>query len=164
MKRPWPIFCTLGLLALTACTQAPTSDSRAADSTALRDGEVAAYVKDWAGRDADRVAAHYTDDGNLMVPNAPVMTGKNDISQGMKGAFNDPNWSLHLEPVQVEVAKAGDMAYTRGNYVLTATDPASKLAVTEKGRFVTLFRKGGDGSWKATQHISNPEAPAAPTK
>jgi ketosteroid isomerase-like protein len=36
----------------------------------------------------------------------------------------------------------------------------SKKAVTEKGRFVTIFRKEGDGSWKAVQDIHNAEAPA----
>jgi ketosteroid isomerase-like protein len=44
--------------------------------------------------------------------------------------------------------------------VLTATDPASKEAVTEKGRFVAIFRKEADGSWKAVQEINNAEATA----
>jgi ketosteroid isomerase-like protein len=35
-----------------------------------------------------------------------------------------------------------------------------KKAVTEKGRFVTVFRKEADGSWKAVQQINNAEAPA----
>jgi ketosteroid isomerase-like protein len=78
----------------------------------------------------------------------------------MKEALADPNWSLTLQPVQVEVSKGGDLGYTRGTYVLTATDPASKKAGTEKGRFVAIFRKEADGAWKAVQDINNPEAPA----
>jgi ketosteroid isomerase-like protein len=60
----------------------------------------------------------------------------------------------------VEVSRSGDLGYTRGTYMLTATDPASKKAVTEKGRFVTIFRKQADGSWKAVQDINNADAPA----
>ena len=154
------IFLTLGFLILTGCSQSPAPDSRGANAHALREGEVAAFVKDWGGKDADRIAAHYTDDGNLMVPNSPMMTGKDAIGKSMKGALADPNWSLTLQPVQVEVSRSGDLGYTRGTYVLTATDPASKKAVTEKGRFVTIFRKEPHGSWKAVQHINNAEAPA----
>jgi uncharacterized protein (TIGR02246 family) len=160
MKRRSSIAVSLGWLILAGCSQPAAPDNRAADAQALRDGEVAAFVKDWSGKDADRIAAHYTDDGIVMVPNTPMMTGKDAISKGMKEALGDPNWSLALQPAQVEVSKGGDLGYTRGTYVLTATDPASKKVATEKGRFVTVFRKGADGSWKAVQDISNAEAPA----
>jgi uncharacterized protein (TIGR02246 family) len=153
-------FLTLGFVILTGCSQSPGPDRREADAQALRVGEVAAFVKDWGGKDADRIAAHYADDANLMIPNSPMMTGKDAIGKGMKDALNDPNWSLALQPLQVEVSRAGDLGYTRGAYVLTATDPASKKAATEKGRFVAVFRKQADGGWKAVQDINNAEAPA----
>jgi uncharacterized protein (TIGR02246 family) len=156
MTRYSWIFCAFGVLSLTSCS------NREADARALREGEVAAFVKDWGGKDAARIAAHYSDDGNLMVSNGPTMTGKDAISKTMKDALTDPNWSLALQPVQVEVSKGGDLAYTRGTYVLTATDPGSKKAVKEKGRFITVFRKEADGSWKAIQDINNAEAPAVP--
>lgn len=164
MKRHSSIFCTLGFLVLAGCSQSQAPDTREADARALREGEVAAFVKDWGGKDVGRIAAHYTDDGDLVVPNAPMMTGKEAIAKDMKEALDDPNWSLALQAVQVEVSRGADLGYTRGTYVLTATDPASKKAVTEKGRFVTIFRKEPDGSWKAVQDISNAEAPAAPQK
>ena len=161
MKRHTSLFVTFGFLILTGCSQAPAPDTREADARALREGEVAAFAKDWGGKDADRIFTHFTDDGNLIIPNAPMLTGKDAIGKAMKEAFADPNWSLALQPVQVEVSKGGDLGYARGTYVLTATDPASKKAVTEKGRFVTIFRKEADGSWKAVQDINNAEAPAA---
>jgi uncharacterized protein (TIGR02246 family) len=161
MRRHLQVFFTLGFLILTGCSQPTVADNREADARALRDGEVSAFVKDWGGKDADRIAAHYADDGNLIIPNGPVMTGKDAISKGMKDALADPNWSLAMQAVQVEVSKGGDLGYTRGTYVLTATsDPASKKVATEKGRFVAIFRKEADGSWKAVQDINNAEAPA----
>jgi hypothetical protein len=75
-----------------------------------------------------------------------MVTGKDAIGKAMKDGLTDPNWSLALQPVQVEVSRGGDLGYTRGTYVLTATDPASQKAVTEKGRFVTIFRKEAGGS------------------
>jgi uncharacterized protein (TIGR02246 family) len=160
MKRHLSMFFAIGLLVLTGCSQSPAPDSREAAARALREGEVAAFVKDWGGKNADRIAAHYTDDGNAMFPNSPTMTGKGAIGKAMKDVLADPNWSLALQPVQVEVSKSGDIAYTRGTYVLTATDPASQKVATEKGRFVMIFRKEADGSWKVLEEISNAEAPA----
>jgi uncharacterized protein (TIGR02246 family) len=159
MQRHAPTFCALGFLILASCSVAPAPETREADARALRDGEVAAFVKDWGGKDADRIAAHYTEDGNVMVPNSPTMTGREAIGKGMKEALADPNWSLALQPGQVEVSRSGDLAYARGTYVLTATDVPTKKAVTEKGRFLTIFRKAADGSWKAVQDINNAEAP-----
>jgi uncharacterized protein (TIGR02246 family) len=161
MSRLSPILSALTALLLTACTPAPAPDNRAAEALALRDGEVAAFIQDWAGKDAARMAAHFTEDGNLMIPNSPTMTGRDAIANGMKQALADPNWSLVLQPVQVDVSKAADLAYTRGAYILTATDPATKKRVTERGRFLIMFRKGPDGSWKAVQDITNPEATAS---
>lgn len=160
MKRLCPVLLTLGFLILTGCSQSPVPDNRQTEAKALREGEVAAFVKDWGGKDAGRIAAHFTEDGNLIVPNGPTMTGKDTIATAMKGALADPNWSLAMQPVHVEVSRSGDLGYTRGTYVLTATDPTTNKAVTEKGRFVTVFRKGADGAWKAVEDINNAEAPA----
>ena len=160
MKRHSSIFLALPFLILTGCSQLPAPDNREADARALREGEVAAFVKDWGGKDAERIAAHFADDGNLFVPNAPVMTGKDAIAKGMKDTLTDPNWSLAMQAVQVDVSKGGDLGYARGTYVLTATDPGNKKVATEKGRFLAIFGKQADGSWKAVQDISNPEAPA----
>ena len=100
MKRHSSVFFTVGFLVLTGCSRSPATDSREADARTLRDGEVTAFVKDWSGKDAQRIAAHYTDDGNVMVPNSPMMTGRDAIGKGMKDALADPNWSLALQPVQ----------------------------------------------------------------
>jgi uncharacterized protein (TIGR02246 family) len=160
MKRQSSFFLTLALLILAGCSPSPSPDHQVGDARAIRDVEVPAFVKDWGGKDVGRIAAHFTDDGNLIIPNGPAMTGREAIAKGMKYALADPNWSLAMQPVQVDVSQSGDLAYVRGTYALTATDPASSKVATEKGRFIAIFRKQPDGSWKAVQQISNAEAPA----
>ncbi len=159
MTMKWhSLICpALGFLVLSGCA---VPDNREADARAFREGEISSFIKDWSGKDTDRIAAHFSVDGNFITPNSPIITGRDAISKAMKDATGDPNWSIALQPVQVEISRSGDLGYTRGTYVLTATDPATKKAATEKGRFVTVFRKEADGTWKAVQHINNPEAPA----
>ena len=82
MKRHVSVRLAVGFLILAGCSQPPAADTREADQKALREGEVAAFVKDWRGKDADRIAAHYADDGNAIIPNAPIMTGRTRSAKG----------------------------------------------------------------------------------
>lgn len=50
-------------------------------------------------------------------------------------------------PEFVNVADAGDMAYTYGKYVWTSKDAKGKEHVS-KGVFHTVWKKQKDGSWK----------------
>ena len=74
----------------------------------------------------------------------------------------DPNISLTFTANSVDVAKSGDLAFTQGVYTMVTTDPKTKKAVTEKGTYLTAYKKQTDGSWKAVQDINTPEAPAVP--
>jgi ketosteroid isomerase-like protein len=49
---------------------------------------------------------------------------------------------------------------------MTVTDPATKAATTEKGKYLTVYRKQADGSWKAVEDtfMSDAPPPAAPAK
>jgi ketosteroid isomerase-like protein len=60
--------------------------------------------------------------------------------------------SLTWEPVRAEVAASGDLGYTVGDYVLRTLGEDG--AVAEKtGAYVTVWRKGGDGKWRAALDI-----------
>lgn len=160
MTRCSITLSVFGLLMLAGCAQAP-GNTHDADERALRDGE-ATWNKDWAAKDVERIAAHYADDANLLVAGMPIFSGKPAIRDGLKQLVSDSNLALTFDAAQVEVAKNGDLAYTRGTYSMTMTDPATKKPVTEKGKYITVYRKSADGSWKAIQDINNADAPPAP--
>ena len=148
------------LLLLSGCTQAPPPappDTSAADEKAIRDGEVA-WNADWASKDVEKIAAHYADDATLMIPGAPLMKGKDAIKAGFKPMTADTNLALTFSASSVAVSK--DIAYTQGSYTLTSTDGKTKKPVSEKGSYVTIYKKQADGSWKAIEDINAPEAPA----
>jgi ketosteroid isomerase-like protein len=67
-----------------------------------------------------------------------------------------------LKTAKVEVS--GDLAYSQGAYSVMFTDPKTKKVVAETGRYVEVYKKQADGSWKVLQDINSPEAPAAPAK
>ena len=159
MNRLIPLFCLSVAAVFTGCSDtAGTADNHDADIKAIKDNEVQ-WNKDFAAKDADKLAAHYTEDAVLMNPGMPASNGKAAIQKTLKDMVGDSALNLQFQSTQVEVAKSGDLAYTHGNYTMTMTDPATKKVMNDKGTYLTVYRKQADGSWKAAQDAAISEMP-----
>jgi uncharacterized protein (TIGR02246 family) len=144
---------------LASCEKPAPPDTRDADVKAITDLEDA-WSKVIATKDADKFASYYAPDASLYVTGLPAMHGTEDISKGLKAFMADPNFSATFKTSVVHVARSGDLACSEGTYAQTATDPASKKKVSEKGNYVTCWMKQADGNWKAVADITAAE-PAA---
>jgi uncharacterized protein (TIGR02246 family) len=152
-------------LAMTACNPAPVTapDTHDADVKAIGDNEVQ-WTKDYAAKDADKVAAHYADDGILMISGQPALQGKAAIQGALKAMLADPGMTLTFQAARVDVAKSGDLGYTQGTYKLTVTDPTTHKVVSDHGSYVTTYRKQADGSWLAEADVAVSDVPPAKAK
>lgn len=67
------------------------------------------------------------------------------------------------EPLRdaVEVDGRGDLAYVRGRYSMVMALP-SQPELSESGKYIEIWRKQPDGSWKLFRDIFNADAPPAP--
>jgi len=155
----YSLFVTSVALAalLTSCTSS-MPDTHDADVAALKDTE-AAWVKDAATKDLDKFVAHYTDDASVLIPETPIFTGKEAIRGGLKPMLSDPNFAVTFAATKVDVAKSGDLGYTQGPFSMTTSDPKTKAPVTEKGKYLTVYKKQTDGSWKAVEDTFMADAP-----
>jgi uncharacterized protein (TIGR02246 family) len=142
----------------TACTQAPPPDTHAADVQALKDTE-AAWSKVMAAKDFEKFISYYADDASVLMPNAPAFNGKDAIRAAFKPLFDDPNFAMNFQGSRIEVAKSGDLGYTQGTYTVTMTDPKTKKPVTDKGKYLTAYKKQADGTWKAVADMSSSDMP-----
>ena len=97
-----------------------------------------------------------------MMPDAPIIMGKDAIRSAVAGMMSDKNLALSFATTNAQVAKGGDIAYTQGTYSMTMTNPKTKKLVAEKGKYLTVYKKQSDGTWKAIEDINNADAPAAP--
>ena len=165
--RRWTV--RIAFLALAAfqfgCSEAPKAppDTRAADEKSIRDLE-AQWAKDFAAKDLEKDVAHYDNDASFLMPNMQIVSGKTAITGVHKNLLADPNFALDFSPSQVTVARSGDLAYTRGAYTMTTTNPKTKKPDTEKGKYLTVYKKQADGGWKAIEDMSNEDAVMAPAK
>jgi ketosteroid isomerase-like protein len=159
----------IALLALAAfqfgCSDAPKAspDTRAADEKTIRELETE-WAKDIAAKDLDKDVAHYDNDASFLLQNMPIVNGKTSITGVHKGLMGDSNFALDFSAAKVEVSKSSDLAYSQGAYSLTTTNPKTKKPETEKGKYITVYKKQADGGWKAIEDMLNSDAPAVPVK
>jgi uncharacterized protein (TIGR02246 family) len=153
------------LLALAGCNTPPPAPvvDVAAETAKLHEVE-SAWVKEAAAKDVDKVMSHYTDDATLVVSGMPAMKGKDAVRGMWQAMIGDPNFKLDFSSQKVEVSKDGESAYTQGSYQLTVSNPKTKKPITDKGNFLTLYRKQSDGSWKATEDFNASEIPPSPAR
>ena len=151
------------LVALTACDQAPQK-APAVDAAAvekdLRAIE-AQWNKDYNSRDVDAVMGHYAEDGAIANPGVQLAAASDSRRAVITQFLSDPNLEISFESDRVQVAKSGDLAYTRGHFTMQGTDPETKQPRTDTGNYLTVWKKQSDGSWKAVEDFVVPGAPAS---
>jgi uncharacterized protein (TIGR02246 family) len=161
MRKTWSYGWLLFAGFLAACSTtpapAPVADTRDADLAAIKAVEVA-WNKDSASKDADKWASYFTDDGSGLYPGAGILNGRAAIKAYMAPVLADPNFALTFQSTRMEAAKGGDMVYSQGTYSMTVTNQKTKKPVTETGKYLTIYRKQADGSWKAVADTFNSDS------
>lgn len=160
-SRSWLLTILIGLtVCLAACTQQPQnpSETRAAEETSLRNVDLQ-WSEAASKRGADQFVRYFADDAIFLPPNVPVMTSKDDIQRWASELMSNPGFSLNWQPTKVEVSRGGDLGYTSGVYELKLTGPNGK-AVSDHGKYLTVWKKQPDGSWKVVADTFNSDLPA----
>lgn len=138
----------------SACQPAVPPGLSAADKAAI-EAQDATYIKNITAGDASAlVKAYYTNDAVFMPPNMALVTGAAAIEATMKAFPPITNYSLHSD----EIAGVGDLAYARGRYALKL-NPPGMAPIADSGKFIDIWRKQPDGSWKVTRDIFNSDVP-----
>jgi ketosteroid isomerase-like protein len=116
---------------------------------------------DWskaaATRDADRVASFYAEDAIAYPPQEPVAVGRAAAKKVWAAYFADKSFAISWKTTHAEVAKSGDVGYTSGPYEASFQGPDGKRA-SEKGKYLCVWRKQKDGTWKAVHDMWNSDS------
>ena len=150
----------IGLAVSTlACSKLPAESSQnnrtQAEATIRQQDD--AWLKAIGGKQLDATVSYYSDGAMLLPPNAPIARTKDEIRQFWSQFFASIPAGARLSggPTQVEVANSGDMGYVVGFY--TVANPP-----IDKGKYVEVWKKQTDGSWKAIVDTFNSDMPAPP--
>ena len=163
MHQAIPITVALAAaVCVSACNKgAVASADKAQIEKQLRDNE-AKWNAAYDARDSEALAGAYASDAALANPGSALVTGTVGIRKEIANFASDPNLKVDFAADRIQVAASGDLAYTRGHYKLTSTDPATKKPADSAGSYLTVWQKQSDGSWKAVEDFITPgPAPAA---
>ncbi len=142
---------TLIAVFLTACRPAvDVSAERAALDRVDREWATVAG----AGSDIDRIVSYWADDARVYPLGMPVVSGKTAIREFVAASLKVPGFSVTWTPEHVEISPDGMLGYSIGTNRFTAADAKGHVVATP-GRYVTVWRKQSDGSWKCVVDIWN---------
>lgn len=149
------IAAAAALTSLLAARSAPPVD-QSADAkllTKLDDD----WSKAAATKDAQRVAAFYADDATAYPPGEPAAVGRQAAQKVWAAYFAMPEFSISWKTLSAEVAASGDIGYTSGTYEDSFQGPDGKK-VSEVGKYLCVWKKQKDGSWKAIRDMWNADS------
>jgi len=160
------LAATFAMLLTTSCDrvaekenqaqhQQQIQQARAADEAAIRAAS-SAWSQASTAKDLDKSISFYADDA-LQFPNkAPAAKGKENIRKNWASLLAAPGPGLSFQTATVEITRSGELAYETGTYDFVTTDKKGK-STDEKGKYVVVWKKQTDGSWKAAVDIDNPD-------
>jgi uncharacterized protein (TIGR02246 family) len=137
------------------------SDHRAHEQ-AIRDIENRAREAA-AAKDLDRYVSCYADDAVLFWPGVPMVTGQAAIRAFMERFLAAPGFSLQFRTARVGVSSDAALAYSYGTNAVSFPGPGGSL-LHDKGKYVSVYRKGPDGVWKVVADIGKADLPAPSTE
>jgi len=115
--------------------------------------EITELLNQYAGGvnsgDFDYWISLWADDGVQMSPEAPALSGKEQIQAGNKPAFDQMNLDIAIHSVD-HVEVHGDLGLSRCTFTFKATPKGGgeTINLMPDGKALTLYRKQSDGSWK----------------
>jgi len=108
----------------------------------------------------DRLVDLYAPDAVILPPGGPSIEGTATIRELFRQEFErfDTRIAFTNQAIEVE----GDMAYRRGRYVWRGTPRGSGQALESTNKFLEVWKRQPDGSWKIAVDMWNQaDSPAA---
>ena len=117
-----------------------------------------ALDREWSQttKDMNKFVSYFAPDASFHPQGMPVATGSAAIMDTFMKIQATPGFSVMWSATKAEVSAAGDVGYTVGTY------EASMSGVTEKGKYVSVWKKQTDGKWKVVEDIFNADALGPP--
>ena len=139
-------------LAFVGCAPSSTPRDTAADSAAVHQA-MDAYVTTALSNDVAAISAFWTDDAVFLNTGMPTIRGRISIDsliQSMRAAMQVTGLEVQLD----EVTVSGDAAYMIGTFHETLV-PNEGPTQEVTGRFLQVWRRQSDGSWKIARSMGN---------
>jgi uncharacterized protein (TIGR02246 family) len=152
----WGVFVAAGLAAACGGTQQQQASSAAADPAPINQLR-SKYQTAYNAGDAAGVAALFTDDAVSLPDHHAALQGKAAIQQYLQEIFSQFSVTMTITPADTEIV--GTFAHEHGSFVIKVTPKTGGETVTDDGKYLVVFERGADGTWKIHHDMDNSNRP-----
>jgi uncharacterized protein (TIGR02246 family) len=114
----------------------------------------AQWIEAWEKGDPEMLAAIFTEDGVILSQGGRVFKGRQQIFERQREAMQSVTRPIKVSVVTIKIWVDGDTAYETGNYKYEYTEKGKPTR--EEGRYVTMWKRQVDGSWKLSMDMAVP--------
>jgi uncharacterized protein (TIGR02246 family) len=113
----------------------------------------ARFLKAIQTKDVKQIIAFYAPNAVAIWPGSAMANGKANVAKLWAETIAAPGFALTFAPFKTVVSRSGDLAYEIGNFETTQNDKSGRPQ-TSKAKYVLIWGKQADGSWKVITDIS----------
>ena len=135
----------------------PMAADPAASIAAVKAADTA-WSKAAAAHNMEGVLSYYGDGAIVLPPNQEMATDKASIRKAWEAVLvkgTDVSWT----PGAADISASGDLVYLEGWYI-SSTSAAKGKSSTERGKYLSVWKKQADGTWKCVADTWNSDMPA----
>jgi ketosteroid isomerase-like protein len=158
MKHRTPLFAGMLALSVLAGFAAQTAKTSGAEELRAADQQ---WMSAFSAKNLDKSVAFVAPAASVLPPNAPIAIGPEAIRKSFAGFFALRDLQITWTPTTAEASHSGDLGYTQGTYQMSFT-AAEGRKVSDRGKYVTVWKRQPDKSWKVVADIFNSDLPPAP--
>ncbi len=114
------------------------------------------WAKHWNAKDLDKLVSAYAADAVYLPPHHAAVHGRDAIREYLKGPLAHGVTDLHFDVTYIR--QAGDVAYDVGTYAMTV--PHDGARKQDRGKYLTVWRKQSDGTWRIAADAWSSDLPA----
>ena len=146
------LFALVIAIASTAYAGSKGEDQSVREARAAIEAANAKFSEAFARGDAKALSAMYTSDAIAFPPDSEMIRGNGAIGEFWKATRDGGVQSAAL--TTIDVGRSGDVAYEVGKVSLTIQS-AGKEPTTAMAKYVVVWKRQVDGSWKLHRDIWN---------
>ncbi len=165
MLRRRSLVLVLSISAVVACRPAEEGDAAQAPSAgpsdAFLDSALTTFITSMKAKDATPAMALYADNAVSYTPNVDPLVGKAAIAEYNKQWFAGID-ADSLAGGRDGLVSSGDVAVETGWYYFKGR--MFGQAAEDRGRYLNVWQRQGDGSWRIVRDMANSSLPLPGTQ
>jgi ketosteroid isomerase-like protein len=116
-----------------------------------------ALERAYAAKNVNAALGFFAPNASVLGAGVPILTGRAAIRKSLAGTFGLSDLAISWHADKADVAGSGDLGYTSGTNRVSFGRKSKTVPII--GKYVTVWKRQADGTWKVILDIYNGDAP-----